>query len=97
MPKQIRRTYDPKNRDQVLSALRRQILAAQLKVTLDEELGRKTSPKVVELAAMKLPALIRTKQAPSYSRLAPRMFQPAERTEEMAAGAESPGFASRQY
>lgn len=62
MRKLPRRTYDPNNRDQVLSALRRQILAAQLKVTLDEQLGRDTSQKVIELSKRELPPLIRVKQ-----------------------------------
>ena len=44
-----------------MNALRRQILAAQLKVTLDKELGRTTSPKVIELSKRDLPPLIRMK------------------------------------
>lgn len=35
--------------------LRREILAARLKVVLDEELGRRTSPAVKRLSAMSLP------------------------------------------
>lgn len=50
-----RRTYDPTNRAEVFATLRREILAARLKVTLDEELDRTTSPKVKLLAQMKLP------------------------------------------
>ncbi|MDJ0356061.1 hypothetical protein [Paenarthrobacter sp. PH39-S1] len=52
-----RRTYDPANRDQVFATLRREILAARLKVTLDEQLGRQTSPTVKRLAGMKLPPI----------------------------------------
>ncbi|TDK25836.1 hypothetical protein E2F48_11475 [Arthrobacter crusticola] len=49
------RGYDPTQEDQVLSTLRREILAARLKVTLDEQLGRGTAPAVRRLAGMKLP------------------------------------------
>ncbi|MCG2621775.1 hypothetical protein LVY72_07565 [Arthrobacter sp. I2-34] len=56
----VRRTYDPTDRDQVLSTLRSEILAAQLKETLDELLGRETSPAVKRLARMKLPRIVRT-------------------------------------
>lgn len=38
-----RRTYDPVKREQVFATLRREILAARLKVTLDEQLGRLTA------------------------------------------------------
>jgi hypothetical protein len=57
-----RRTYDPANRDEVLATLRREILAARLKVTLDAQLGRKTSPKVKLLSEMKLPPAVRSRQ-----------------------------------
>jgi hypothetical protein len=50
-----RRTYDPTNKEQVFATLRREILAAQLKVTLDEQLGRETSPTVIRLSKTKLP------------------------------------------
>ncbi|QSZ47914.1 hypothetical protein AYX22_05505 [Arthrobacter sp. D5-1] len=39
--------------------LRREILAARLKVTLDEQLNRKTSPTVKRLSEMKLPPIVR--------------------------------------
>jgi hypothetical protein len=54
-----RRTYDPTNKDQVFATLRREILAARLKVTLDEQLNRETSPTVKALAGMKLPPIVR--------------------------------------
>lgn len=56
----VPRTYDPTDRDQVLSTLRREILAAQLKETLDEQLGRETSPAVKRLARMELPPIIQS-------------------------------------
>ncbi|KIA72657.1 hypothetical protein ANMWB30_24250 [Arthrobacter sp. MWB30] len=40
--------------------LRREILAARLKVTLDEQLNRKTSPTVRRLSEMKLPPIIKS-------------------------------------
>jgi hypothetical protein len=46
----------------VINTLRREILAARLKVILDEQLRRETSPTVKALARMKLPAIFR----PSY-------------------------------
>lgn len=46
---------DPSRKEQVFATLRREILAARLKVTLDEQLNRKTSPTVKALAQMKLP------------------------------------------
>jgi hypothetical protein len=52
-----RRTYDPTDRDQVLSTLRRGILAAQLQVELDKTLGRETSEKVKLLSEMELPPI----------------------------------------
>lgn len=44
---------------QLFVELRRNILAARLKVTLDEQLGRDTSDTVKRLAAMKLPPMPR--------------------------------------
>lgn len=38
------RPYDPTNRAQVVGELRREILAARLRVTIDERLGRETPP-----------------------------------------------------
>lgn len=55
----IARTYDPTSKEQVFATLRREILAARLKVTLDEQLGRETSPRVKLLAQMKLPPIAR--------------------------------------
>jgi hypothetical protein len=46
----------------VLNVLRREILAARLKVTLDEELGRPTSDKAKRLAAMDVPRIVRSDQ-----------------------------------
>lgn len=54
-----RRTYDPTNKEQVFATLRREILAARLKVTLDEQLGRETSQTVIRLSKMKLPPRVR--------------------------------------
>lgn len=54
-----RRTYDPSNKDQVFFTLRREILAARLKVTLDQELNRETSPTVKRLAQTTLPPIVR--------------------------------------
>jgi hypothetical protein len=53
-----RRTYDPERKDQVFDTLRREILAARLKVTLDEQLERETSPTVLRLSRMKLPPIV---------------------------------------
>jgi hypothetical protein len=46
---------DPARRDKIFATLRREILAARLKVTLDEQLGRETSATVKHLARMNLP------------------------------------------
>lgn len=54
-----RKTYDPTRKEQVFDTLRREILAARLKVTLDEQLHRETSPTVKRLAGMKLPPIAR--------------------------------------
>lgn len=54
-----RKTYDPTKRDQVRSILRREILAARLKVTLDQKLGRETSRSVKLLSELELPPLVR--------------------------------------
>lgn len=51
----VRRAYDPTNKEQVFERLRREIRAAQLKVSLDEELGRETSPTVIALSRMQPP------------------------------------------
>ncbi|MEV7132200.1 hypothetical protein AB0N24_04860 [Arthrobacter sp. NPDC093128] len=55
-----RRKYDPRSKEQVFDTLRREILAARLKVTLDEQLGRTTSSTVKRLSKMKLPPIVRT-------------------------------------
>lgn len=55
-----RRTYDPTNREEVASTLRKEIRAARLKITLDKKLGRETSPQVKLLAGLTLPPLVRT-------------------------------------
>jgi hypothetical protein len=49
---------DPPTKDQVFATLRREVLAARLKVTLDDQLGRDTSPTVRRLAGMKLPPIV---------------------------------------
>ena len=58
-----RRKYNPAHKDQVFDTLRREILAARLKVTLDEQLHRETSPIVKRLSQMKLPPISRPYQA----------------------------------
>ncbi|MGP0223236.1 MULTISPECIES: hypothetical protein [unclassified Paenarthrobacter] len=55
---------DKAHKDQVFRKLRREILAARLKVTLDEQLKRPTSPTVKKLSEMKLPAIIRPVDVP---------------------------------
>lgn len=51
---------DRARKEQVFKKLRREILAARLKVTLDEQLNRETSPTVKRLSEMKLPPISRT-------------------------------------
>jgi hypothetical protein len=58
--------FDPARRDKIFAILRREILAARLKVTLDEQLGRETSPTVKHLAGMKLPPIGRPHQSGDY-------------------------------
>jgi hypothetical protein len=53
------RNYNPAHKAQVFDTLRREILAARLKVTLDEQLHRDTSTTVKRLAQMKLPPITR--------------------------------------
>lgn len=48
---------DSERRDRMLRTVRREILAAHLKVTLDEQLKRGTSPTVKAMAQMKLPPM----------------------------------------
>lgn len=55
------RAYDPKDRDEVFDTLRREILAARVKVTLDKELKRPTSETVKRLAGMKLPPVVHSR------------------------------------
>jgi hypothetical protein len=54
-----RRGDGPARKDEVSGKLRREILAARLKVTLDEQLNRETSPTVKALAQMKMPPIVR--------------------------------------
>ncbi|PYI69826.1 hypothetical protein CVV68_01600 [Arthrobacter livingstonensis] len=49
--------YTGWSKDQFMATLRREILAARLKVTLDEQLHRETSLTVKRLANMKLPRM----------------------------------------
>lgn len=53
------RAHDSTNKAQVLGQLRREILAARLKVVLDEQLGLETSPVVLRLYKMKVPPIAR--------------------------------------
>ena len=55
----VQRKYDPTRKDQVFNTLRRETLAARLKITLDEKLGEQTSETVKKLASMTLPPRIR--------------------------------------
>lgn len=50
----------------VLRKLRREILTARLKVTLDEKRQRKTSPTVKFLAEMQLPSVDEVQSAAGY-------------------------------
>lgn len=52
--------YRSVSREQMLDILFREILAARLKIDLDQELNRPTSDAVMRLAAMKLPRVTRT-------------------------------------
>ncbi|KQN88983.1 hypothetical protein [Arthrobacter sp. Leaf69] len=54
---------DPAKTNEVFATLRREILAARLKVTLDNQLGRESSPTVKYLAGMKLPSIGRPQQS----------------------------------
>lgn len=54
MTKQHRLSNEDR-KQQMFERLRREILAARLKVTLDEQFKRETSPTVKALAGMKLP------------------------------------------
>lgn len=59
-----------KNRkEEVFDTLRREILAARLKVTLDEQLKRPTSPTVKRLAGMKLPPVVRPHRSVGKTRV----------------------------
>jgi hypothetical protein len=60
------RTYDPATKDRVFATLRREILAARLKVTLDEQPGRETSPTVIRLSKMKLPPIVRPSRSGEF-------------------------------
>ncbi len=51
-------------KEQVFKKLRREILAARLKVTLDQQLNRETSPSVKRLSEMKLPPRLRSRPLP---------------------------------
>ncbi|MCH8560344.1 hypothetical protein [Nesterenkonia sp. DZ6] len=51
--------YDLKSKAEIFYILRREILAARLKISLDKKFGRPTSEKVRRFAAMDLPPVIR--------------------------------------
>ncbi|NOJ58423.1 hypothetical protein [Arthrobacter sp. 260] len=51
------REYDAVDTNELLRMLRSEIFAAQLKVVLDQKLGRETSPTVKKLAAMTMPSI----------------------------------------
>lgn len=52
------RSYDPTNKAEVFDTLRRQILAARLKRTLDAKQNLKSTPTVERLAQMNLPPIV---------------------------------------
>ncbi|WP_218713741.1 hypothetical protein [Arthrobacter sp. BF1] len=52
------RSYDPTNKAEVFDTLRRQILAARLKRTLNAKQNLKSTPTVERLAQMNLPPII---------------------------------------
>ncbi|GAA5230091.1 hypothetical protein [Arthrobacter cryoconiti] len=54
----LSRNTSTDRKDLVFDTLRREILAARLKVTLDEQLRRPTSSPVQRLAKMKLPPIV---------------------------------------
>jgi hypothetical protein len=62
----------PAKTDQVFATLRREILAARLKVTLDNQLSRETSPTVKRLAGMKLPPIAGLHERAGDARAEPR-------------------------
>lgn len=63
-----RKKVSPETRDELFAKLRRNILIARLKVTLDEELNRESTPGQKALAEMKLPPLRSKKQRPVAGR-----------------------------
>ncbi|MBE1514311.1 hypothetical protein [Nesterenkonia halotolerans] len=54
MPEQPHK-HTTKTKAQMFVTLRREILAARLKITLDERQGRTTAPELRDLAAMDVP------------------------------------------
>lgn len=52
------RSYDPTNKAEVFDTLRRQILAARLKLTLNKKQNLKSTPTVERLAQMSLPPIV---------------------------------------
>ncbi len=56
--------YDEMSTDELFDILRREILAARLKVALDEELSRSSTPMQKRLASMSLPPENPTKPQP---------------------------------
>lgn len=51
------------HKEQLLRTLEREIFAAEMKVILDKELGRPTSPTVRRLAALKMPPIYEQRSA----------------------------------
>lgn len=60
--------YNAKSKAEMFHILRREILAARLKITVDKKSGRPTSEKVRRLAAMELPPIISENLAPAARR-----------------------------
>lgn len=70
--------YDQKSKAEMFQILRREILAARLKVTLDKKRKRQTSDTVKRLAAMELPPILKEDEA------SPRESQPNRDADVMA-------------
>ncbi|MHA7218897.1 hypothetical protein ACX80L_08375 [Arthrobacter sp. MDT1-48-3] len=87
-----RHTSNASRKDQVFDTLRREILAARLKVTLDEQLKRPTSVEVQRLSQMKLPPIVR--RIPD--RAAGQDMQSSASASERPATTFAPGIATRQ-
>lgn len=66
-----------RTKEELLKTLRREIFAAQMKVILDKELGRTTSPTVRKLAELKRPPFTETQ--PQKLEVASAKFRTSKR------------------